>query len=50
MEQTKIPAILIECAFLSNWDDFTRIRQATYQDKLVTSISNGLTGFIKPTK
>lgn len=48
MEQTKIPALLVECAFLSNWDDLTRIQQPWYQDKLIASIVNGVSSFVTP--
>jgi len=44
---TPCPAALIECGFLTNAEEVTRLKQPAYQDKLTAGIANGVAEFLK---
>lgn len=41
MNQITAPGILVECGFLSNWEETVRLQEPTYQRKLATAITAG---------
>ena len=41
-KNTKTPGVLIECGFLSNTNERYLLRQSEYQEKIATSIANGV--------
>ena len=41
-KNTKIPAVLVECGFLSNPDDAAALSDAEYQRKVAYTIYNGI--------
>lgn len=47
MEKVKIPAITIECGFLSNPEEATELKNEEYQNKLVWGIYAGLQEYFK---
>jgi len=49
MEQVHCPAVLIECGFLSNWQEESRLRDPEYQKKIVCVISTALHRFLSNT-
>lgn len=42
VNKSKIPAIVVECGFLSNEDEATMLTQDIYQEKIATGICNGI--------
>ncbi len=46
LDQLQCPAVLVECGFLSNEDDFRDLTTETYQDKLAFVIANSIIKFI----
>lgn len=42
MDNAKIPAVIVECGFLSNEEEKNLLQQEAYQNKLVTGIVNGI--------
>jgi N-acetylmuramoyl-L-alanine amidase len=40
--RAKIPAILVECGFLSNWEDVKKLKQEGYQNEMAFAIACGL--------
>ena len=40
--QTKCPAVLVECGFMSNYDEASRLRDPWYQKKLAQAIAEGI--------
>lgn len=40
------PAILIECGYVSNYQDATNLKNTWYQDKLATAIANGVANYL----
>lgn len=49
-KNTKQPALLIECGFLSNPNDAANLSSAEYQKKVAFTIYSGLTEFLKETQ
>lgn len=45
LNQTKMPAILIECGFISNENEEKLLLTDEYQNKIVDSIVDGLEGY-----
>ena len=43
LHRIQIPAILIECGFLSNREESAQLRQGSYPNKLIAIIADGLT-------
>ncbi|MBR1810459.1 MAG: N-acetylmuramoyl-L-alanine amidase [Clostridia bacterium] len=46
----KKPAVLIECGFISNTDDVSHLKDATYQQQLSFCIGNALLNYFNPTE
>ena len=46
IKETSKPAILVECGFLSNLSEQSRIRTPAYREKLAQSICKGIKKFI----
>lgn len=40
--QTKCPAVLIECGFMTNYDEASQLQNSWYQDKLARAIADGI--------
>ena len=45
LSETSIPSVVVECGFLSNEKDLTRLKSEEYQSKLAAAIYNGITKF-----
>ena len=42
MDKVTIPSVIVECGFMSNPGDLSKLKNDEYQDKLVKSIVKGL--------
>lgn len=42
---TQCPSVIVECGFLSNWDDAQKLIDDMYQEQMVNSIYNGIEKF-----
>ena len=38
----EVPAVLVECGFLSNWEEAERLADSTYQEQMAFAIYDGL--------
>ena len=47
MEHVSCPAVLIECGFLSNYDEEQLLRDPTYQKKLAAAIAGSLLSYLE---
>lgn len=45
MDNLKIPAVIVECGFLSNPEETNRLKEDDYQNKLVWGIYIGLQNY-----
>lgn len=46
LKNSKCPAVIIECGFLSNWNDATNLKDEYYQDKFVNAIYEGMIEYL----
>lgn len=42
MEHTKVPAVIVECGFLSNSDELKKLKDKTYQQEMAYAIAMGV--------
>ena len=47
MDNLKIPAVIIECGFLSNKEDLENLKQEEYQKKIAWGIYLGIMEFFE---
>ncbi|TCK87916.1 N-acetylmuramoyl-L-alanine amidase [Natranaerovirga hydrolytica] len=45
LKQTPCPAVIVECGFLSNWEEADRLQTKEYQEKLAWSIFMGIKNY-----
>ncbi len=43
-----VPSILVETAFLSNWEEATKLADPTFRQAMAESIANGILGYLPP--
>jgi len=46
LKKTEVPTVIIECGFLSSWEDCAKLQDETYQEKLVWAIHMGVLKYI----
>lgn len=44
---SKIPSVMVECGFISNYNDLNKLKDENYQKKLVLSIADGIVNYYK---
>lgn len=42
LKKTKIPTIIVECGFLSNWEEAEKLTDDSYQEKTAQIICDGI--------
>lgn len=42
LKKTEVPVVIVECGFLSNWEDCAKLQDENYQDRLVWAIHMGV--------
>lgn len=46
LKKTEVPTVIIECGFLSNWEDCAKLQDEAYQERLVWAIHMGTLKYI----
>lgn len=46
LKKTQAPVVIVECGFLSNWEENGKLKDETYQDKLVWAIHMGVMRYL----
>lgn len=46
-KNTTVPGVLVECGYLSNYQERTLLRTKEYQEKISKSITNGIINYLK---
>lgn len=46
LKKTQVPVVIVECGFLSNWEESRKLQDEMYQDKLIWAISMGTQRFL----
>ncbi len=47
LKNATCPVVIVECGFLSNWEEATLLCDSTYQEKVAAAISNGILSYIE---
>lgn len=50
LKNAKVPAVIVECGFLSNKGDLSKLKNGEYQNQMAFSISAGIIGYYKAIK
>lgn len=45
--RVKCPAVIVECGFLSNWEEATKLCDDVYQEKMASAICDGIVNYFK---
>ena len=46
LKKTEAPTVIVECGFLSNWEECAKLRNEDYQAKLVWAIQMGILKYL----
>ena len=46
LKRTKTPTVIVECGFLSNWEEAEKLTKTEYQKELAQVISEGILAYI----
>lgn len=46
LKRTKIPTVIVECGFLSNWEEAERLKGIEYQKEIAGAISKGILEYL----
>lgn len=46
LKKTEVPVVIVECGFLSNWEESGKLKEDAYQDKLAWAIHLGVLRFM----
>ena len=50
LKKTEAPTVIVECGFLSNWDECAKLQKEEYQAKLVWAIQMGVLKYLNSNK
>lgn len=50
VSRTQVPAVLVECGFLTHAEESARLRQADYQKQLIQGLATGIRQFVQARK
>ncbi len=46
LDKAEVPAVIVECGFLSNEEEAKKLADADYQQKMAFSIYSGIIGYV----
>lgn len=46
MKEAKVPTVIVECGFLSNYDEASRLQQEEYQELLARAVADGILSYL----
>ena len=49
LKKTKVPTVIVECGFLSNWEEAGKLSNETYQEEMAQAIANGIKSCLEDT-
>jgi N-acetylmuramoyl-L-alanine amidase len=50
LKRTKMPAVIVECGFLTNYTDMKRLENEEYQEKIAWAIYKGIINYFEGEK
>lgn len=49
LKKTEVPALIVECGFLSNWEEAEKLIQDSYQEEMAKAIAEGIKSCLEST-
>lgn len=49
LKKTEVPTVIVECGFLSNWEEAEKLSQESYQEEMAQAIANGIKSCLEDT-
>jgi len=46
LKRTKAPTIIVECGFLSNWEEAKKLQEDSYQNQIAWAVSMGILSYL----
>lgn len=46
LKRTKTPTVIVECGFLSNWEEAEKLKETKYQEEMAQAISEGILAYM----
>lgn len=46
LKKTQVPVVIVECGFLSNWEESGKLKEETYQDQIAWAIHMGVMKYL----
>lgn len=47
LKNTAVPLVIVECGFLSNWDEAELLKEETYQNTLAEAVAEGIGNYLE---
>lgn len=47
LKKTEVPIVIVECGFLSNWEEAKMLQEDTYQNKIAWAVAMGILSYLK---
>lgn len=46
LKKTEVPIVIVECGFLSNWEEAKKLQEDSYQNKIAWAVSMGILSYL----
>ncbi len=47
LKKTEVPIVIVECGFLSNWEEAKKLQEDSYQNQVAWAVSMGILSYLK---
>ena len=47
LKKTKAPIVIVECGFLSNWEEAKKLQEEAYQNQLAWAVAMGILAYLE---
>ena len=46
LKKTEVPIVIVECGFLSNWEEAKKLQEDSYQNQIAWAVSMGILSYL----
>lgn len=47
LKKTEVPIVIVECGFLSNWEEAKKLQEDTYQNQIAWAVAMGIMSYLQ---
>jgi len=47
LKKTEVPIVIVECGFLSNWEEAKKLQEDSYQNKIAWAVAMGILSYLE---